>query len=73
MQNVVGLTLVAMATIFGLGAEIQSSTGLLVSLFVDLLGHHHHHYPRFYVHLQKLEQQTLQLKTVIKTPRIKMF
>jgi len=27
----------------------------------------------FYVHLQKLEQQTLQLKTVIRTPRIKMF
>ena len=28
MQNVVGLTLVAMATNFGLGAEIQSPTGL---------------------------------------------
>jgi len=26
--------------------------------------HHHRHHPRFYVHLQKLEQQTLQLKTV---------
>ena len=30
MQNVVGLTLVAMATKFGLGAEIQSPTGLLL-------------------------------------------
>ena len=29
MQNVVGPTLVAMATNFGLGAEIQSPTGLL--------------------------------------------
>jgi len=29
MQNVVGPTLVAMATKFGLGAEIQSPTGLL--------------------------------------------
>ena len=28
MQNVVGPTLVAMATKFGLGAEIQSPTGL---------------------------------------------
>jgi len=28
MQNVVGPTLVAVATIFGLGAEIQSPTGL---------------------------------------------
>jgi len=33
MQNVVGPTLiaVAMATKFGLGAEIQSPTGLLIS------------------------------------------
>jgi len=30
MQNVVGPTLVAMATKFGLGAEIQSPTGLSV-------------------------------------------
>jgi len=29
MQNVVGPTIVAMATTFGLGAEIQSPTGLL--------------------------------------------
>jgi len=29
MQNVVGPTLVAMATTFGLGVEIQSPTGLL--------------------------------------------
>ena len=29
MQNVVGPTLVAMATKFGLGAEMQSPTGLL--------------------------------------------
>jgi len=40
MQNVVGLTLVAMATTFGLGAEIQSPTGvsgcLLVGWFVML-------------------------------------
>jgi len=28
MQNVVGPTVVAMATTFGLGAEIQSPTGL---------------------------------------------
>jgi len=28
MQNVVGLTLVAIGTKFGLGAEIQSPTGL---------------------------------------------
>jgi len=34
MQNVVGLALVAMATKFGLGAEIQSPTG--TSLFVWL-------------------------------------
>jgi len=32
MQNVVGPTLVAMATKFGLGAEIQSSTGLFLFL-----------------------------------------
>ena len=32
MQNVVGPTLVAMATNFGLGAEIQSPTGLLKKL-----------------------------------------
>jgi len=37
MQNVVGPTLVAMATKFGLGAEIQSPTGLFVCLFVCLL------------------------------------
>ena len=30
MQNVVGPTLVAMATKFGLGAEIQSPTGLYI-------------------------------------------
>jgi len=30
MQNVVGPTLVAMTTKFGLGAEIQSSTGLCI-------------------------------------------
>jgi len=29
MQNVVGPTLVAMATKFGLGAEMESPTGLL--------------------------------------------
>jgi len=34
MQNVVGSTLVAMATKFGLGAEIQSPTGLSVCLSV---------------------------------------
>jgi len=34
MQNVLGLTLVAMATKFGLGVEIQSPTGLLL-LFVS--------------------------------------
>ena len=32
MQNVVGPTLVAMATKFGLGAEIQSPTGLFLAL-----------------------------------------
>jgi len=32
MQNVVGLTLVAMAMKFGLGAEIQSPTSLSVDL-----------------------------------------
>ena len=32
MQNVVGPTLVAMATKFGLGAEIYSPTGLLLLL-----------------------------------------
>jgi len=32
MQNVVGPTLVAMATKFGLGAEIQSPTGLFFKL-----------------------------------------
>jgi len=36
MQNVVGPTLVAMATKFGLGADIQSPTGLLVCLSVCL-------------------------------------
>jgi len=30
MQNVVGPTLVAMATKFGIGAEIQSPTGLFL-------------------------------------------
>ena len=34
MQNVVGPTLVAMAAKFGLGAEIQSLTGLYVCKFV---------------------------------------
>jgi len=34
MQNVVGPTLVAMATKFGLGAEIQSPTGLSFSYFI---------------------------------------
>jgi len=34
MQNVVRPTLVVMATKFGLGAEIQSSTGLSVCLYV---------------------------------------
>ena len=37
MQNVVGLTLVAMATKFGLGAEIQSPTGLCNYLLTYLL------------------------------------
>jgi len=32
MQNVVGPTLVAMATNFGLGTEIQSPTGLYLSI-----------------------------------------
>jgi len=32
MQNVIGPTLVAMATKFGLGAAIQSPTGLLLLL-----------------------------------------
>jgi len=36
MQNVVGPTLVAMATKFGLGAEIQSPTGLCVCFFISL-------------------------------------
>ena len=36
MQNVVGPTLVAMATKFGLGAEIQSPAGLCTSLFADM-------------------------------------
>jgi len=34
MQNVVGPTFVAMATKFGLGAEIQTPTGLFVCLHV---------------------------------------
>jgi len=34
MQNVVGLTLVAMAMKFGLVAEIQSPIGLSVCVFV---------------------------------------
>ena len=34
MQNVVGPTPVAMATKFGLGAEIPSPTGLLVLVFM---------------------------------------
>jgi len=34
MQNVVGPTLVATATKFGLGAEIQSPTGLLFYLLL---------------------------------------
>ena len=37
MQNVAGPTLVAMATKFGLGAEIQSPTGLLILLLFILL------------------------------------
>jgi len=36
MQNFVGPTFVAMATKFGLGAEIQSPTGLLFSYFLFL-------------------------------------
>jgi len=43
MQNVVGLTVVAMATKFGLGAEIQSPTGLPIRMTVkrgeDILNH----------------------------------
>jgi len=39
MQNVVGPTLVAMATKFGLGMEIQSPTGLSLLFFVDYLKH----------------------------------
>jgi len=39
MQNVVGPTLVALATIFGLGAEIQTPTGLFTCL---LLAHNRH-------------------------------
>jgi len=38
MQNVVGPTLVAMATKFGLGAEIQSPTGLLIIFFAGAEG-----------------------------------
>jgi len=40
MQNVVGPTLVAMATKFGLGAEIQSPTGLFIydCRFILVLG-----------------------------------
>ena len=34
MQNVVGPTLVAMATKLGLGAEIQSLNGLFICVFV---------------------------------------
>jgi len=48
MQNVVGPTLVAMATKFGLAAEIQSPTGLSVCLVClstrslpKFSGHHH--------------------------------
>jgi len=37
MQNVLGPNLVAMATKFGLGAEIQSPTGLYVFLLLLLL------------------------------------
>jgi len=36
MQNVVGPTLVAIATNFGLGAEIQSPTGLFSHLSLML-------------------------------------
>ena len=36
MQNVVGHTLVAMATKFGLGTEIQSPTGSTVFLFYGI-------------------------------------
>jgi len=36
VQNVVGPTLVAMATTFGLGAEIQTPTGLLLLLLLML-------------------------------------
>jgi len=36
MQNVVGLTLVAMATKFGLGAEIQPPTGFLLYLLAKV-------------------------------------
>jgi len=37
MQNVVGPTLVAMATTFGLGAEIQSPTGLSMFYLLTLM------------------------------------
>jgi len=37
MQNVVGPTLVAMATKIGLGAEIQSPTGLFVFSVVSVI------------------------------------
>ena len=40
MQNVVGPTFVAMATKFGLGAEIQSPTGLFVFSFVRYIHRH---------------------------------
>ena len=36
MQNVVGLTLVVMAMTFGLGAEIQSPTGLYSSVCMSV-------------------------------------
>ena len=36
MQNVVGPTIVAMATKFGLGTEIQSPTGLSLYIFISL-------------------------------------
>ena len=37
MQNVVGPMLVAMATKFGLGAEIQSPTGLLLHIIIIII------------------------------------
>jgi len=49
MQNVVGPTLVAMATKFGLGLEIQSPTGLSVCLSVCLLAEYLKNYERIFI------------------------